>query len=595
VGKERGGRIDSKEKISILEAAVELFGSAVVLTTCELDPPGPQIAYVNDAFLRLTGYSRDELVGATPRILQGPATERTELDRLKINLRAGDAFEGCTWNVHKDGTAYRVQWTVTPLRFEGEAIDYFVSVQQDVTEGYQDLSRYTVASQTRSLVALLRAAWTDQEDSMTWALNYWGLLWELQRHISWIQTDAPVVGLVELQLRGLERVYEAHGIEATLQLLSDIGERFANTLEPSAFIARPHEHRFAIVIPMAIEAVDDADRHLFARTRALVAAVADNSFDIGGEAFHVEVSAGIARAPTDSRHAPELVVHAEAAAQAGTTTNADTIHWTDQSTIASRRHELTLKDSLRRAISAGELGVAYQPILDLRSNEVVGAEALVRWPQPDGHAPIGPEEFIPLAEELGLMDRITAQVFEQACHQLRRWQQCPGNEAIWVSVNVAPVQLGHPNLANELLAITQAAGVSPTNVKLEITESALDQGLDELGSVIDALVAAGFPLALDDFGKGHSSMARLIEMPFNVLKVDRTFVWQTPNGRGASVVASLSELSKQLELDVLGEGVETAAHEAFLRECNYAYAQGYYYAKPMAAADFEAWSGWLAE
>ena len=246
----------------------------------------------------------------------------------------------------------------------------------------------------------------------------------------------------------------------------------------------------------------------------------------------------------------------------------------------------SLEHGLRRAVNAGELAVVYQPIVALDSNAVVGAEALVRWPQPDGHAPIGPVEFIPVAEALGLMDRIATQVLEQACRQLRHWQQHPGNEAFWVSVNIAPAQLANPNLADEFIAITCAVGVSPACVTLEITESALEQGFEEVSHVIDTLVAAGFPLALDDFGKGHSSLGRLIELPFSVLKVDRSFVWQTPDGRGAGVVSSLSQLSRHLQLHSLGEGVETPAHEAFLRECGYAYAQGFYYGKPVAADDF---------
>ncbi len=158
-----------------------------------------------------------------------------------------------------------------------------------------------------------------------------------------------------------------------------------------------------------------------------------------------------------------------------------------------------------------------------------------------------------------------------------------------MSVNVAPAQLRDSNLAQRFLAVTQSTGVSPSSVKLEITESALEHGLDEVSAVIDALATTGFPLALDDFGTGYSSLGRLIHMPFDILKIDRSFVWQTPDGRGAGVVTSLSQLSSHLQLHALGEGVETAAHETFLCDCNYRYAQGFYYAKPMAPADFEAW------
>ena len=223
---------------------------------------------------------------------------------------------------------------------------------------------------------------------------------------------------------------------------------------------------------------------------------------------------------------------------------------------------------------------------------MAGAEALLRWPLPDGQAPIGPDKFIPLAEQLGLMDELGGQGFEDACLQLRRWQELPGNAAFWVSVNVAPTQLRNPSLADRFIAITQATGVAPACIKLEITENALDVDLSEINTVIDELVAAGFSLALDDFGTGYSSLGRLINMPFTLFKVDKAFVWQIPDGRGAGVVASLSHLSHQLKFDALGEGVETAAQEAYLRDLNYRYAQGYYYAKPMSAADFTAWAGW---
>lgn len=135
----------------------------------------------------------------------------------------------------------------------------------------------------------------------------------------------------------------------------------------------------------------------------------------------------------------------------------------------------------------------------------------------------------------------------------------------------------------------------PACVKLEITEDALELNLGEVSHVIDDLVAAGFSLALDDFGTGYSSLGRLIDMPFNLIKVDKVFVWQIPNGRGAGVVASLSQLSHHLQIDTLGEGVETFAQEDYLRTLNYRYAQGFYYAKPMSAADFAAWAGWPAE
>lgn len=581
--------MDAEVKSPTLEAAIKESDFSVVITTDQLDSPGPIFVHVNDAFLRMTGYQRDELIGSSPRILQGAETDRRVLKRLTSNLRAGDSFEGHTWNYRKDGTPYLVEWTITRLRHDGQGMDYFFSVQRDITG--LATSEETVDGRTRRLNALLNSAGSNH-DPITGALNHRGMLLRLQRYIDGAAAENLVTGLVSLQFRRLDRVDQAFGVEAVNQHLNDIGKCLGNRLEANETLARSHENTFAIVVPVEGDAASDPDFHLMARARTFIAAVTEKPFEVSGETLQVEVSAGIARAPTDSLHARELALLAEELAQGASNGDADPIRWADHSIKETQRQEITLEGNLQRAVAERQLVLFYQPIMDLESGEAVGAEALLRWPQPDGHPDIRPDQFIPLAEELGLMGKLGTQVFEDACLQLRRWQELPNNATFWMSVNVAPAQLQDPELTDRFVAISQSIGVLPTCIKLEITEGALAQDLEDVSHVIDELAAAGFSLALDDFGTGYSSLGRLLDMPFKLIKVDKAFVWQSPDGRGAGVVGSLSHLSRHLQIDALGEGVETAAQETFLRHCKYRYAQGFYYAKPMPANEFAAWMGW---
>lgn len=581
-----------EDKPTILLAAIKESDFSVTITTGQLELPGPVFVHVNDAFTRMTGYTREELLGATPRILQGPDTDRAVMNRLKANLSAGDSFEGRSWNYRKDGTPYLVEWTITRLRHDGEGLDYFFSVQQEITD--LNPAEDSLGGQTRRLNALLNSSGANH-DPITGALNHRSMLLRLQRRIDETAAARSVTGLVSLQFRRLDRIDQAFGVEAINHLLSDIAKRLGNRLEANESLARSHEYTFAVIISADADAAGDPDDHLMTRARSFIAAVTEKDFEVAGEVLRIEVSAGIARAPTDGSHARELALLAEELADGAANTDAEPIRWADHSIKETQRQEITLEGDLRRAVSEKALVLFYQPVIDLQSGEAVGAEALLRWPLPDGQPPIGPDQFIPLAEQLGLMDELGGQVFEDACLQLRRWQELPDNATFWISVNVAPAQLRDPDLAARFIAITQAIGVAPACVKLEITENALEFDLHEVSHVIDELVAAGFSLALDDFGTGYSSLGRLIDMPFNLIKVDKVFVWQTPNGRGAGVVASLSQLSSHLKIDALGEGVETAAQEAYLRALNYRYAQGFYYARPMSAAGFAAWAGWPAD
>jgi len=426
------------------------------------------------------------------------------------------------------------------------------------------------------------------QDAVTGLLSRRGLLLRLQRQLEAPPSeDERVVGLMAIHLQGVHGLTHAYGSAVTNELQRDIGERLRASLGADELLAHLGDSKFVVMSPVPEQPGTDTDSWLSARGRDLVTSLRSSALEVAGEDFQPEVGIGIARAPGDSIYAHELLVLADEAAWRSSEQRRHRIRWPDQDALASKRQRLSLDARLRRAVAEGALAVHYQPIVDLNANaRVVGAEALARWPQGEGQAPIGPDVFIPMAEELGLMEALGRQVFTTSCQQLRRWQATPGEAEFWVSVNLAPVQLQDPNLARRFSDIAEAEGVAPSSIKLELTESAFDEGFEAAGQVIDDLAHAGFALALDDFGTGHSSLNRLINMPFDILKVDRSFVWDSPRGPGAAIVSTLSQLAGSLRLSSLGEGVETAEHEGFLRQCGYAYAQGYYYGKPVAASAF---------
>jgi|GEM_PF-1204888 len=428
---------------------------------------------------------------------------------------------------------------------------------------------------------------TLDRDPVTGLLGRQELLGRLHQLVDADQAVRRVVGVLAVHVRRMDRITHAHGWAAANQLRWDISERLRAGLGNEEVLGHTDDRTFVVITPVDSDGDGGADHWLNVRARDLLALIRGEAFAVGGDRVQPEVGVGVAIAPRDSEYAPNLMAMADEAAAEAASRYLDRIGNPNYDDIASKRRLLALEGPLRRAVARGDFCVHYQPIVDLsRDGRVVGAEALVRWPQPDGEEPIGPDVFIPLAEELGLMDAIGRYVFETSCRQLRHWQSQPGGSGLWVSVNVSPSQLSDPNLASRFAEIAREERVSPADLKLEITEGVIDERGGTATPVIHELARVGFPLALDDFGTGHSSLARVISLPFQLLKVDRSFVWDSPNGAGAGVVSSLSQLAGYLQLASLGEGVETKEHEAFLCRCGYTYAQGYRYGKPIPAHEF---------
>jgi EAL domain-containing protein (putative c-di-GMP-specific phosphodiesterase class I)/GGDEF domain-containing protein len=423
-------------------------------------------------------------------------------------------------------------------------------------------------------------------DPVTGLLSRAGLLMRLQHLLDTAASDERVTGLLAFRLRRIDRVLCASGYRAMDGLRRAIGERLSATLSDHDLIAHPDDNTFLVVSSFPATPGSTPDTWLAARAGDLIASLRAEAFDVDGDVFQPEVGVGVARAPADGVEAHELVALVDEAAERASLCHINRIAWPDHDAMTAARRRLSLETRLRRAANDA-FTVHYQPIVDLHADDaVVGAEALLRWPQGEGYPAIGPEVFIPLAERLGLMERLGTHVFDASCRQLRCWQDQRGGAGFWVSVNLAPTQLQAPGLAARFAEIAAAHGVSPGSVRLEVTESAFADTFDASGQVINELVAAGFVLALDDFGTGHSSLSRLINMPFQLLKVDRSFVREIPDGTGAAVVESLAHLARSLGLAALGEGVETAEQAAYLRRCGYDYAQGYLYGKPVPAEGF---------
>jgi len=306
---------------------------------------------------------------------------------------------------------------------------------------------------------------------------------------------------------------------------------------------------------------------------------------IASHDLSVTASLGISIYPNDSGTAVELIKHAETAMHASKEHGPDDFRFYTEDMNLRARHQQDLESAMHQALERDEFVLHYQPKLDLTSGRIVGAEALLRWFQPQSGW-IGPADFIPVAEDSGLIIPLTQWVLRQACTQAQAWRSM-GQFPLCISVNISALDFRQRDFVANLAAILEQTGLPPAQLELEITESVLMQNVDDTVETLQKIKAMGVRLALDDFGTGYCSLSYLRRFPIDVLKIDQSFVHGlTVNSRDKQLISAIIALGKSLELNIIAEGVETIEQLNVLKELQCEEGQGYLFSQALPAKDF---------
>jgi diguanylate cyclase (GGDEF)-like protein len=377
-------------------------------------------------------------------------------------------------------------------------------------------------------------------------------------------------------------INDSLGHEAGDRVLRVVAERIAGCLRESDTVARIGGDEFVILLEEGGDSFDSFEVVAAKLAKSVAQPVTVNGYDL-----FVELSMGICVFPQDGTDAETLLRNADTAMYKAKSSGRNCWRFFDESMARSVARKLELETALRRAVERGELALMYQPQVALDSGHIVGVEALVRWNRPNlGTVP--PLEFIPLAEESGLIVSIGDWVLETACMQAAKWVR-EKRTALRMAVNISARQIYHKDFVQQVARILTATGLPAEMLELEITESSILENLDETVRKLQQLKMMGMTIAIDDFGTGYSSLSYLKQLPLDRLKIDRSFVKDTPEDRDdCAIVRTIVAMSASLGLSVIAEGVETREQVEFLRAGGCNEIQGYLISKPVPAQDIEA-------
>ncbi len=425
-------------------------------------------------------------------------------------------------------------------------------------------------------------------DALTGLVTRHHFLSRLSEALTQTGADAPL-GLLYVDLDGLKNVndrmghrggdlllrYAAARLRRAVRDAPEVPNRVLEAERP--ILGRLGGDEFAVFLP-------GLDRDQAVSVAIRVVDSFREVFEVMGGRVAATASVGVAAAPGDAEAADELIRHADAAMYEAKNQGGDRSHLYEPSLARSRNRRRELRDHLRAAIERGELGVRYQPRVQLRSGRVAGAEALMRWTSPE-LGRVSPAEFIPVAEEAGLIGALGDLALEQACRDVHRFDEA-GLDAIRLSVNVSGAQLMEPDYGPNLFCALQESGVDPSRIELEVTESVALFGLDSVAALLREVRTAGVHVALDDFGTGYSSLGVLLDLPLDCLKLDQSVIRDLHmNPDAASVVRAMIVMGHSLGLSVVGEGVSEPSQERLLRELDCDEMQGFLVAPAIAAEE----------
>ena len=522
------------------------------------------ILSVNPAFTAITGYAASEAIGQTPRLLHSEHQQASFYSDLWASLVATGNWRGELWNRRKDGEAY-LQWTsITTIRDAAGQPHRYIAVMTDITEI------------RRKDEHIFHQAY---HDALTDLPNRALLQNRLDHAIKTAQRDMTRIAVLFIDLDRFKVINDSLGHVTGDELLQCAARRLTNSVRASDTVSRQGGDEFVILA--SIEHIADAV-HIAEK----VIADMNEPFDIGEHRLNVGASVGISIYPQEGDDAATLLRNADVAMYAAKEAGRGTFRFFDPAMNERAQKRLHLEETLRRALSGNEFELFYQPKICLIDSRYCGMEALIRWRDPELGI-VSPADFIPLAEETGLIEPIGNWVLETACAQMRRWADA-GRIAGPVAVNVSAKQLNNPDFAAELEAILKRHRLEASCLQLEVTESTVMTDPEMAIEALSKLAALGVTIAIDDFGTGYSSFSYLKRLPIHLLKVDRSFVTDIGISReDDEIVTAIIQVALALKLMVVAEGVETAQQAAFLNGLGCHFAQGYLYARPLPVKEFE--------
>ena len=543
--------------VELLSTLLNTVEDSLLVTLAEpLDRPGPLIVYANQALLRQSGFRREELLGRSPRLFQGPQTDAAVTRRFGQELRHWGRPSMEVLNYSREGQPYWSELKVAPVADREGWFTHWVSVQRDVSK--RRAGEQALAQQVLS-------------DPLTGLPNRRGLIDRLERALSHAPQE---LALIFCDLDRFKEVNDRYGHAAGDALLLELTNRLQTVLRSHDTLARLGGDEFVVLVE---QLHDNEDALVLAeRLRASLA----EPWHYGNEELTLSMSMGVALGGgrEGEVNAEELLRRADLTMYQVKASGRDGVAVYTVAMDEQVQQSVSLRQQLEQALRHDRFLLQYQPIVNLESGSVVGAEALVRLRDGDGQL-VQPDAFIPMAERTGLIVPMERWVLGEALDVLAGWQR---QGLPWhLAINVSPQHLERGHLAEELLAAQERTGVHLAGLTVEITETVLLQAHASAHHNLTALRAAGVSIALDDFGTGYSSLAWLSQLPVDQVKIDQSYIRQMDHDpRCATLVRGFVRVFQELGLRVVAEGIETVAQRQALLDLGCITGQGYLFGGP---------------
>lgn len=562
---DRDRRVVAEAALHLRQRAIEASANAIVISSATR--PGYPVEYVNPAFERMTGYSASEIQGQSLRIMHGGDTRQDGLEALKRILQERREGQTTLRNYRKDGQLYWTRVHIAPVRDDAGEVTHFVAAKYDITE----MRQYQEKLEFR--------AW---HDALTGLPNRHMLRERLQEAIRNTRDGDPPFWVAFLDLDQFKLINDTVGHTQGDVVLQQIAGRLQQALHPGDIVARRGGDEFVFILFDR-----DPPRNALATLHRIMSAVS-RPLKQESHRFYPSCSIGVAIYPQDGDDPEILIKHADMAMYHAKEQGRKNYQFYSTALHEQAMKRVTLEGDLRAALVNDEFELHYQPQVRLFDRRLTGMEALVRWRHPE-RGLIPPDQFIPIAEETGLIVPLGEWILRTACRQAAQWRD-KGISGLRMAVNLSARQFNDQQLPVLIHCILDEYGLPPEQLELELTETLLMDDVESANAILHKLKGLGITLSLDDFGTGYSSLAQLKRYPLDILKIDRSFVTDiAPSLGGDAIIRAIIQLAHNMGMTAIAEGVETREQAAFLQEHGCDAIQGYLVGKPMPPKDFWSW------